>query len=893
MREQREQLVFGVVLLLLGLLTWWKFDDAYVRIRVPSVKHFDQREIAVPPEVRLVAWSEGVTGKRSHSLFEPPRELLPLDPLNLPDVPVPPLPVLRPTVAAAMVGSPARVYRLPAESLGELVLGVSNGSGLSGASELLDVESLPGGLDLGDEPAADDESDHALRYDWVQRLGSSSRVFGRILNEDPYGLADRLGETIRFQQITIRTGRPLGMPFDLDRHVDVERFGLAQTFENLYYLESRSLGRGPGSVADRSELALRMLAVAEAEEQALVFAEAEARLAYSASTLDPFTIRLLAVTLRAARDLQAELLVYRNALADGSMDAPLLADYAGVVLGLGLTARAEELLDLAQGMSRVSGEVFFQRARLATMQADHAGALAAATKAAAGHFSPPFRERQRRQASLALGRALIAVGRLDDAGREALRLLLTDSRDADALRLQGSVYAAQGKWLDAFDAFTAALLESPANPGLLGDAAVVSWRLGDGDEALRLLAQAADADPLRAFTPLMAMGFIHEDAGDGQAARDLYDEALRLQPADSAGLYRLGRIERLDGDPEGSHRTLRHALRLGGPGVLLLSELGLASLATSNVIYAEDYFAEALRLEPDNGLVLWLLGIAHLRQGDLLTAVERLEAATRAGSAGAHSALAVAHYGLGDSQSALDHFDEVVRAFAGEDDHPVASYAREQADAIRDNLAKRQWIDTFGRSNLQRGWVERQWDGSPSLSHGQGESLGVAGRMEKPRDDERPGISRSIVGSSFQSVEMVGVALPGGDSRFGLALTLKQVKGVMGRLPKGKLEIWVDEAGSVRIAALDNFETVILPGDVLPGLSVPQGTSVRLGIERVVEIAGAFSFAVDGRRVGPVVTLKALRDVSRNTLHLDVFGDAAPGRVCNVEVARVRIVQTL
>ena len=54
----------------------------------------------------------------------------------------------------------------------------------------------------------------------------------------------------------------------------------------------------------------------------------------------------------------------------------------------------------------------------------------------------------------------------------------------------------------------AALLESPANPGLLGDAAVVTWRLGDGDEALRLLAQATVADRLRAFTPLMAMGFI-------------------------------------------------------------------------------------------------------------------------------------------------------------------------------------------------------------------------------------------------------------------------------------------------------------------------------------------------------------------------------------------------
>jgi tetratricopeptide (TPR) repeat protein len=889
MHEHREQLVFGVVLAVLGLLIWFKFDDAYVRMRVPGAGRFDQRVIEVPPEVLLAGPEHAVVGKRAHSLFEPPRELLPLDPLDLPEIPVPPLPVMRPTVAVAMAGSSARAYRIPAESLGALTLGASGGS----VSSLDDEASLPDGFDTDNQEAEADEPDNSMRYDWVERIGSSSRVFGRILNDDPYGLSARLSEPIRFQQITTRTGRPLGMAFDLDRSVDVERFGLAQTFENQYHLESRSLGQGAGAVADRSDLALKMLAAADTEELALGFAEAEARLAHAASRLDPFTIRLLAATLHAARDLEGELLVYRDALDAGSMDAPLLADYAGLVLDLGLNARATELLDTAEGLSRVAAEVFYQRARLATLQGDHAAAVIAAGKAAGGHFSDPFRDRQGRQASLVLGRSLIAVGRLDDADREARRLLLTDPRDADALQLQGSVHAARSGWLDAADAFTAALLEKPADAGLLADMAVVNWRLGDGDEALRLLDQAADVDPLRAFGPLMAMGFVHEDAGDGQAARDLYDDALRLQPADPAGLYRLGRIERLDGDPEGAHRTLRQALRLGGPDVLLLSELGLCSLATANVIHAADYFAEALRLEPDNGLVLWLLGIAHLRQGDLLTAVERLEAATLVGSAGAHSALAVAHYRLGASQTALDHFDEVVRAFAGNDAHPMASYSREQADAIRDNLAKRQWIDTFGRSSLQRGWVERQWDGSPSLSHGLGKALGISGRMESPRDDERPGLSRTVVGSSFHSAELTAAALPGGDSRLGLVLTLKQVKGVMGQLPKGRLEIWLDEAGAIRIAALDNFETIVLPGDALPGLIVPQGATVRLGIERIDETPGAYGFSVDGRRVGPVVTLKALRDVSRNTLHLDVFGEAAPGRVCNVEVSRVRIVQSI
>jgi len=165
--------------------------------------------------------------------------------------------------------------------------------------------------------------------------------------------------------------------------------------------------------------------------------------------------------------------------------------------------------------------------------------------------------------------------------------------------------------------------------------------------------------------------------------------------------------------------------------------------------------------------------------------------------------------------------------------------------------------------------------------------------MENPREDERPGVSRVVEGRSFLSAEMTAAAQPGGASRFGLVLTLKQVKGVLGQLPKARLEIWVDEAGLVRVAALDNFETVVLPGEALPDLSVPPGSSVRLGIERMDGATGTFQFTVDGRAVGQPLTLKALRDVSRNTLHVDLFGEAAPGRVCDVEVSRVRIVRRL
>lgn len=909
MREHRQQLVFVVVLVVLGLATWSKVDEAYESVRMPRAGTFEERAIEVPPLVMPALANLGADGTsaspRGRSSFAPPRDLAPLDPIPLPSLPLPALPVLRPTVAAALGGSAAKVYRVPASALGALVLAEPDegSEGLPGVG----AQSAEAGQGAGDDGtpsmvasasgdtvgAGDAVVDNELRYDWLQRAGSNSRLYGRILNDDVFGLTERLGEAIRFQQITTRTGRPVGVPFVFDRSVDVERFGLARTFHNIYHLESRRLGQGAGAVADRTELALNMLAAAATEEEALSFAEAEARLAYAASPLDPFTLRVLATVLHEAHDVEGECQVYRQGLTNQTLDAALLADYAGLLMDLGLSHRADDLLSQAESTSRLAAEVAYQRGRQALAAGDADGALAAFAQAASGHYSPPFQERQRRQATLALGRALIAVGRLPESEREAQRLLLVDSSDIEALRLQASIQAARDETWQAADTLALALLEAPAHPGLLRDAGVMAWRLGQGDEALSLLQRAVASDPWQSLQPLLAVGFIHEDGGRGEAAREAYAAALRLAPDDTAGLYHLGRIERLDGDPEASFATLRTALRLGGPDVLLLSELGLSSLLSGHPGHGADYFAEALRLEPDNGRARWLHGLALLRQGDLLTAIDELALATQSGEPGAHAGLAVAQYELGEAQLALDHFDEVLRAFAGDEEHPVAVFAQAQASAIRDNLTKRQWVDTFGRSNLQRGWIERQWDGSPSLSHGLGESLIIGGRMENPREDERPGVSRVVEGRSFLSAEMAASAQPGGASRFGLVLTLKQVKGVMGQLPKARLEIWVDEAGLVRVAALDNFETVVLPGDALPDLSVPVGSSVRLGIERIDGATGAFQFTVDGRAVGQPLTLKALRDVSRNTLHVDLFGEAAPGRVCDVEVSRVRIVRRL
>jgi len=896
MREAREKILFVLALLVAVGLGYMKLSDAYVKARVPASRSLESAELANPPLVRLAAaGASSPSSDRERSAFAPPRELLPMDPLQLPMPPFPPLSLRRPTVQPAMRGAAASAYRVPADSLGQLELTASDEGGeVAGGYGFGDVSS-GAGKDGGGAGDFDDEDDvgsvelYDELYDWIVRNTGTNRHYGRILNEDTHGLRDRPREALRFQDVSLRSGTSIGVPYDIPRE-EISEWALARTFENGYLASSRALGTGVGSVKSRMQLAFDMAVKRLAEPRGLEFAEREARLAVQYGAADPAPARLLARILSFSYDQEGELAVYREAFDRGSVDAALLSDYARFARRLGLRERAAELVEQGRLMRQASAELRATQGLLLMDEGRLEEALKAFREADQVSFRPPFEDRQRDELIVQTGVAELALGRPEEALREAERVLLGTPDRPDALLLAGAAQAALGRLDEAAETFGTALANDPTNSALLTNAAIVAWRRGDGPGALRLAEQARDIDPYRAAEPTLALGFFQEDAADPERARDLYAEALRIQPGHPEALYRLGRNQRLDGDAESAGATLRLALRLKGPDALLLSELGRAALDRAQPAIAARYFREGLRIEPENGEILWLLGLSYLVDGDLVSALSVLEQAVAQGAPGAHAGLGVAHYMRGDEQAAMDQFDEVARAYAGNSDDPTAVFAAEQLAAVRDNLSKRQWVDQFGRSSLQRGWSEHQWDGSPRVFLDD-DAVHVNGRMEKPREDERPGIGRSVDGRTVVSVSAELSAAPGaGDSRYGLALTYRQARGLEGRLPKARLEIWVDPAGQVRVSVLDNFSTQVLDGEALPGLIVPPGTSVRVGIERVDPVAGSFRFLVDGRPVGDVLDLKVLRNF-KNLLDLEIYGEAAPGRDCHTLIHAVRIVQ--
>ena len=308
----------------------------------------------------------------------------------------------------------------------------------------------------------------------------------------------------------------------------------------------------------------------------------------------------------------------------------------------------------------------------------------------------------------------------------------------------------------------------------------LAWQQGEATARGACPARAIDADPVHAVAPTLALGFVYEDAGRQEEARDTYAEALVLEPGYAEALYRLGRRQRQDGDPAAATATLRQALALSGPETLLLLELSRAALDQQHSDDALRYAREAERLESDNPEVQWNLGLAQLLAGDVLGCVGPLQKAATAGAHGADVGLAVALYRQGKAQAAL----ALRRGHQGlrRPRRPAGAVrGQREAAAIRDNLGKRQWLDRFGRhdaaARLDRARLGRQ--PQVFLDNG-GAHRGAHGAAAARR---APGITRPVDGRTFFECAAQIEPVPGADAH-GLSLTYSQVKGAQGSCPR-------------------------------------------------------------------------------------------------------------
>jgi tetratricopeptide (TPR) repeat protein len=262
-------------------------------------------------------------------------------------------------------------------------------------------------------------------------------------------------------------------------------------------------------------------------------------------------------------------------------------------------------------------------------------------------------------------------GRFDEAERSYRACLAERADDAEALHLLGMLRYQRGDAGEGARLLARAQELAPDDADIALSRASVAFRAGEHEEARRGFHHALTLDP--------NLGGAH--AGIGQVAllrgeRDLAEHHFRIalrtgeHPHALAGLGAL-LLER--GDLDGALRHLGRAADLAPYDAMLQMMLGQAYLRRGTPAFAEQAFANALRLKPDLHPARPLLASLLLKAG------RRTEAAAEyAQLLEVPGFEAAAQVGLGDVMRAEERFEDAVG-------HYRAALARDpaQVDPVR------------------------------------------------------------------------------------------------------------------------------------------------------------------------------------------------------------------
>jgi len=201
-----------------------------------------------------------------------------------------------------------------------------------------------------------------------------------------------------------------------------------------------------------------------------------------------------------------------------------------------LVAAQPGIVEVARGRQETDPEV---RARLEALGYLSGGG----GPAAPGTDLPNPKDMLPLHEELLAARRALAQGDLQQAARVARRLVQAAPRNRAALQLLGEAYARMGDLARAERALRRHMEIRPG-VGALVVLAQVMMQQRRFDEAVALLDVAAELDPLHGAVPL-ARGDLQMIQGHPTRARELYEEAARVDPYRFAGLSRV-RIERLE-----------------------------------------------------------------------------------------------------------------------------------------------------------------------------------------------------------------------------------------------------------------------------------------------------------------------------------------------------------
>lgn len=864
----REQGLFAAVLALVGAgVVLGRAGSLGVSSGPIKGGSFDAPAAPVLPRLNFIESGEARFQEAGRDVFQQPRDWNALAPLTLEPPPLPEVGHLAPPPAPGPSPEHYRLLRrgpplpaaVPAEGASAGADGAEGGAG----------DPRSSGLDLGTLPAASadavaDEKSLERTHDWIRRR-NQARTYGRILNDNRFGLLDDTGAAVRFQTVNTKTGKPVGTN-DFKR-ADLEGdgafqqgFGFADTVANRVALLRRDVRPGTGNPRRELTAARECLAwLAEDRATALRAAEEFVRSALNADPRQADGWELLADVEAAGFDPEGELAAFEAARAAGVESGGLLARKGALQRRLGLAQEAEASLRAAIELDPNSLTALRALADLLLSQTRATEALAVLDRAQKlGSLEQTDRLRLRVDEV----RALLAAGDLAAAAAASERVLKMEIDDADALVADGAVRLVSGQLDRAIGSFRSALNLSARHRGALFDLGLALFQKGELGEASALIERSADVAPLSTGAALAAAGVLEEERGNLEQASDLYRRSLRAEPDDPYALYRAGRAARRLGDPEAADEFLRRALLLDGRITDVLVELGYSALLRDVPEAAEPYLQEALRREPDNRDARFLLGVSFARQNLIAEARAAFQAAAPKGDdPAALCGVAWCLYREGDEQGSIDKFGEA-RGAAQDPASPFAAYANANQARVDDHRNKEQWIDRFERTQLKNNWNVTEPFG-PTVAMAGGRGIAITGTQRQGEDDGLTEVHRTISAGSFVGLEARIAAATGNEAVVGLRYVFESAPtGNKEGVVKGEIAVARFPDGSVRVLTSANG-TPVLDWVAVEGASVPAGEAVTFAIERLDYDRGRFQVLVDGRPVPFPVEVDSMKKAKK------------------------------
>ena len=746
---------------------------------------------------------------------------------------------------------------------------------------------------LTSEERAERFASWLLLYDWIE-LSEVQTLFGRIYNDDRFGLSKRADEPIAFLEIDPKTGAeryPGTGPVDFTRD-RVRDFGFADTTANRIAIRRREIGAtvSPGEFPEVLAFADACIEDRLDAQDALATAEELYRMLAQQFPDDPAPRLGLARCYEAGFQLEDAYATYLELVRDFDHHAAVHVRLAELEARLRLFDSAHERLLEAERIGRTSWEVQWSLGRFLAERGDVESALEHLRLA--HRFEPTTNRLGRTGIRYDLGATLVAAGETAEARQLFRQVLNVDDANQRALAGLRSVAGLETDPTAPAGAEPPEIADDELEFELLVSLATERLAQGPLDiaEAVRLkdlLEDAAAVDPIGAWQAWRALSWLAEITGYPEEAFAFIELAYEANPTDAWTLYQRGRLLAQRDDPDGARDAFSRALSFELDFVDALVALAELSFAADDHDAAERYYERAIAIEPKRAVV-------HSRRGLNLLALDRVGEAQLAFAAAlaadaddpvALSGRAWAEYRGGDSDRSIQTFAELDdrRRNVGDAD-PYRIYAKAQMDRILDHERKVRWTDRFDRRFLRNGWLEEAMQ-SPTLAMDEGD-VALRGAFER---DGQVRIFRMLSAPRFVSLEAEITIGDSNNTRVGLFVAKERNVRGGGSEPVSEVRVARHRDGPVQTKVMqsatsgENYVDLTFP-------EFPRGRPVRLVIEREGEGASTtVRIVVDGFTVVDGAELRSLF-ATTSDVRFGVFVEGSAGRDTDVRIHQVEVV---